>query len=92
MIEHATLVPKSDEIYDLGSNLGTMVINEDAEDNEEDTMKRKIFISLNFRVNTVRVRKPKSGFIRNPNKWVEFEHGHGSKSEQLRTSTCSDFR
>jgi hypothetical protein len=41
MIQHATLVPKGDETYELGSNLGTMVINEDTEDNEEDTMKRK---------------------------------------------------
>ena len=45
MIQHATLVPKSDETYELGSNLGTMVINEDAEDNE-DTMKRNILIQL----------------------------------------------
>ena len=49
MIQHATLVPKSDETYELGSNLGTMVINEDAEDNE-DTMKRNILIQLTLDV------------------------------------------
>ena len=40
MIQHATLVPEK-AISDVESNLGTMVINEDADDTEEDTMKRK---------------------------------------------------
>ncbi len=46
MIQHATLVPESHQqqqktLSDLESDLGTMVINED-DDEDEDTMKRKL--------------------------------------------------
>ncbi len=41
---HGTLVPDVDNT--LGSNLGTMVINSDGEDDDDSTMKRKILNSL----------------------------------------------
>ena len=41
MIQHATLVAKNGDTFEIGSSLGTMVINEDTDENDEDTMKRK---------------------------------------------------
>ena len=40
---HGTLVRDMDIDNTLGSNLGTMVINSDGEDDEDSTMKRKDF-------------------------------------------------
>jgi hypothetical protein len=44
MIQHATLVPDSQQprtMSDLESDLGTMVINENDDDEDDDTMKRE---------------------------------------------------
>lgn len=40
MIQHATLVPEK-TLTDVGSNLGTMVINDEDEDRDDETMKRE---------------------------------------------------
>ena len=46
MIQHDTLVPDGQRtMTDIGSGMGTMVISNDEEE-DEDTMKRKIFIAL----------------------------------------------
>jgi hypothetical protein len=44
MIQHATLVAKNGgDTFEIASSLGTMVINDDTDENDEDTMKRMKF-------------------------------------------------
>jgi hypothetical protein len=44
MIQHSTLVAKNGgDTFEIASSLGTMVINDDTDENDEDTMKRKNF-------------------------------------------------